>query len=118
MGTGETDAGFLVLRIVRGFRRFPAWNARVCSAVRTLRRARDDLLRPNRRLNANGSGAGIAKILGNAMAHELGHVLLGSPQHFPSGIRPLEFLPDEAVPLGDAVFRRAAAPVSGPQQPR
>jgi hypothetical protein len=73
---------------------------------------------------------GIAKILGNAMAHELGHVLLGSAQHSRNGvmkavwghadyqqlsIRPLEFLPDEAVRLREAASRRAAVLVSGPQ---
>ena len=66
---------------------------------------------------------GVARILGNALAHELGHVLLGSGQHSQAGIMkavwskadyrhlaacPLEFLPREAVVLREEVSRRAA----------
>ena len=64
----------------------------------------------------------VTKILGNALAHEIGHVLLRSEQHSESGImkavwsradyqhlavRPLEFLPREAVVLREEVSRRA-----------
>jgi hypothetical protein len=70
---------------------------------------------------------GVARILGNALAHELGHVLLGSAQHSQNGImkavwskadyrylaaRPLEFLPHEAVVLREEVSRRAAVGVA------
>jgi hypothetical protein len=65
---------------------------------------------------------GAAKILGNALAHEIGHVLLGSERHSRNGImkavwtradyqhlavRQLEFLPREAVVLREEVSRRA-----------
>jgi hypothetical protein len=65
----------------------------------------------------------VAQILGNALAHEIGHVLLSSVQHSRSGImkavwsradygniafRPLKFLPDEVAIVQDAVSRRAA----------
>lgn len=63
-----------------------------------------------------------AKILGNALAHEIGHVLLGSEQHSRNGVmkavwsradyqhlaaRQLEFLPREVVVLREEVSRRA-----------
>jgi hypothetical protein len=66
---------------------------------------------------------GVARILGDALAHELGHVLLGSGQHSQAGImkavwskadyrhlaaRQLEFLPPEAIVLREEVSRRAA----------
>jgi hypothetical protein len=65
----------------------------------------------------------VAQILGNALAHEIGHVLLSSVQHSASGImkavwsradygnmafRPLKFLPDEVAIVQEAVSRRAA----------
>jgi hypothetical protein len=67
--------------------------------------------------------ATVHKILGNALAHEIGHVLLGSEEHAESGImkavwtRPdyellgvrfLEFLPHEVVAMQKEVSRRAA----------
>jgi hypothetical protein len=66
--------------------------------------------------------AGAAKILGNALAHEIGHVLLRSEQHSLNGVmkavwsradyrhlaaRQLEFLPNQAVALREEVSRRA-----------
>jgi hypothetical protein len=72
---------------------------------------------------------GIAKILGNAMAHELGHVLLG-PAHSRDGLmkavwsradyedltrKPLAFLPAEAVRMRKAVSRREVVLVSESQ---
>jgi hypothetical protein len=70
----------------------------------------------------------VEQILGNAMAHEIGHVLLGSPEHSGNGImkgvwshadyrhltsRPLEFLPDEAARIREAVSSRAATSMAG-----
>ena len=69
----------------------------------------------------------VARILGDALAHELGHVLLGSGQHSQAGIMkavwskadyrhlaacPLEFLPPEAIVLREEVSRRAALGVA------
>jgi hypothetical protein len=65
---------------------------------------------------------GVARILGDALAHEIGHVLLGSEQHSQNGImkavwsradyqhlaaRQFEFLPRDAVVLREEVSRRA-----------
>jgi hypothetical protein len=67
--------------------------------------------------------ARVHKILGNALAHEIGHVLLGSEEHAESGImkavwnridyqriaaRFLEFLAPEAQLMRNEVLRRAA----------
>ena len=64
----------------------------------------------------------LARILGSALAHEVGHVLLSSEQHSQSGVmkavwsrvdyqhlaaHQLEFLPHEAAILRDEVSRRA-----------
>jgi hypothetical protein len=74
--------------------------------------------RISRRVPAN-----LHKILGNALAHEIGHVLLGSGEHAESGImkavwtradyellavRFLEFLPSEVVAMQKEVSRRTA----------
>jgi hypothetical protein len=71
----------------------------------------------------------VQKILGNALAHEIGHVLLGSEEHSEIGImkavwtradyqrvavRFLEFLPQEALAMRNEVSRRAALSSASP----
>ena len=73
--------------------------------------------------------ATVEKILGNALAHEIGHVLLGSGEHSRSGImkevwtradyqrlaaRSLEFERCEALTMLKEVSRRAALPPNTP----
>jgi hypothetical protein len=71
---------------------------------------------------AVSEASSVDKILGSALAHEVGHVLLRSEQHSQSGVmkavwsradyqrlavRQLEFLPYQAVMLREEVRRRA-----------
>jgi hypothetical protein len=71
----------------------------------------------------NTSGANVSKILGSVMAHEIGHVLLGSPDHSPTGImnghwgttefwtlthRGLKFTNEQGALMRESVSRRAA----------
>jgi hypothetical protein len=117
------DRGFLVVRTVRGF---PAISnpGMLGFALPSTRSGVHATVFYDRIETVAISGlVRIDRVLGNAMAHEIGHVLLGSNQHSQIGIMKavwsradyqhmafglLEFQPDEAAVLRREVSRRAA----------
>jgi hypothetical protein len=119
---------FLVVRFVRGFRSnirlnglgfsLPAARSGAHVTIFYGRIEKVSLLVP----------ATFERILANALAHEIGHVLMGSGEHAENGImkavwtradyqrlagRFLEFLPQEALSMRSEVYRRAALSSAG-----
>ena len=116
------ERGFLVVRFVRGFPASVLPGALGFALPSAQSGGHVCLFSDRIETVALSVAPSAAKILGSALAHEIGHVLLGSQQHSQDGImkavwtradyqylaaRQLEFQPREAGVLREEVSRRA-----------
>jgi hypothetical protein len=116
------DRGFLVVRFVRGLPASVLPGALGVSRPSAQIGGHVNVFYDRIEAVARTVQPGAVKILGSALAHEIGHVLLGSEQHSLNGImkgvwtradyqhlatRPLEFQSHEADVLREEVSRRA-----------
>ena len=116
------DRGFLVVRFVRGIPPALLPGALGLALPSAQNGGHVSLFYDRIETVAQSVAPSAAKILGSALAHEIGHVLLGSEQHSQDGImkavwsradyqslaaRQFEFQPREAGVLREEVSRRA-----------